>query len=396
MSSSKLTFKLLTLNFLCLVACQYEEEIDFLKFTDSGDMINFKPSNEETRSGPSYLMSAYSETIDKIPDVNFTSHRLTPQELMKINKSDTVASFLAKKLSKNHSKNKLTQAMIFDVQVIQGQQLVKADLRLFRDKSRIVESYRVLRFNLSVYRVDWSGERKKYFYVDSKMVDPEFGGWLVFNVTESFQKWRQDEKSNNGFRIIGRIQKNNFNKLTAVNPDFLGIVGLEGDPDKHPFALGYYHGLVDSFLSSTYQYPYQKRLSRKANIHDYDYEEMNVDFDSLGQYDKMIYPGKKSRCRIREINLNFKDISLEFIIAPAEIPLNDCLGRCRYPFEQRANATNHSILKMRQSIYEVSRLQKPGCTPIKFEDRTLLYYVGESVFIKRVFKNMTATECGCR
>ncbi|XP_044592588.1 bone morphogenetic protein 7-like isoform X1 [Cotesia glomerata] len=370
--------------------------MDFYKFLKDDNMINFKPSKKETRSGPSYLMSAYSQTIDKILDMNFINYQLTPQELMKINNSDTVASFLAKKLHKSHKKNKVTQAMIFDAEVIQDQPLMKADLRLFRDKSRIFDSYRVWRFNLTVYMADSSGERKKYFYVDSKMVDPEFEGWIVFNVTESFQKWRKHDESNDGFRIIGRIKKNYFKKYIAVNPDFLGIVGLDGDPDKHPFALGHYHGLVDSFLDFDYQYLYQKRLSREANIHDYDYEEMYVDFNSLGVYDKMIYPGKRSRCKIREVNLNFKDISMEFIVAPVEIPLNDCLGQCSYPFDQRANATDHAILKSRESIYEVSRLQKPGCTPIKYEDRTLLYYFSDSVFIKRAFKNMTAIECGCR
>ncbi|XP_008545990.1 protein 60A [Microplitis demolitor] len=363
--------------------------------------VNLNRSGEEKRSVTTFMMTIYSSSVVQLSSVivNNTNHNFTQYHLKKIHDSDLIATFMPQQPHKGHGgKPNKIQRMWFDVLLIKkGQQILATDLRLYRDKSKTIDKYRDLSFNMTIYRPDLTGDKKNFIYVNSIIVGANFNGWVVLDITDCFKWWTDNIDMNNGLKItttpISKVSSRR--RLHQVKPEQLGIIGFDGDPSKHAFAVGYYQSFQQSInvpeISNVIS-----RHPRSMNIHDYIYDDQYFDESLMNPLEKQTNEYRKLKCNLRGMTLNFGDIGFDFIVFPSSIDLNDCIGTCRFPFADRANATNHAIYKSLLSKYGVSRLNTPNCIPISYAERKFLYYGSDNVLLYLRWKDAAVTACGCR
>ncbi|XP_057336414.1 protein 60A-like [Microplitis mediator] len=375
-----------------------KEKIMLQRLGLSKQPVNINRTGEEERSVTSFMMTIHSGSFDQSPSVNNTNDNFHHLDFKKINESDLIATFMPQQPLKGRGgKPDKIQRMWFDVLLIgEGQKILGTDLRFYRDTSKTIDKYRDLSFNMTVYRTDLTGGKRNFIYVNSTIVDADFNGWVVLDITDCFKWWTGNINTNNGLKIITTpISRTSSKRFHQVKPEQLGIVGFETDPDKHAFAVGYYQstqqGIEVPEVSNVIS-----RHPRSTNIHDYIFEDQSLDESLMNPSEIRTNRLRKSRCNLIDQTLDFVDIGFDFIVYPSMIDMNDCIGTCRFPFPVQANATNHAVYKTMLGKNEVSRLNLANCIPISFAERQFLYYVNNNILLHLKWKEASATACGCR
>ncbi|XP_057336407.1 bone morphogenetic protein 7-like [Microplitis mediator] len=342
----------------------------------------------ERRSAPVYLMNIYSKTVNKI-NANYTSYDPTNYDYHKVNQSDTSISYIAQ----HHTEKKVIRRMWFDVFLNHTQELSSADLRLYRDNSQKLDRYQGLPFNITVYRVfiNDSIYKTKYIYANSQIVEADYQGWIVTNITSCFQWWMDNPALNNGLKIVTMPVYDNQSDGSGpssshrVKPEAIGIAGFYGEPDKFAFAVGYYK---DSNTGSTTCRDCSPVMSLRYKRSFYS--------DELNDKEKQVVKDRAERCQLRDLYIDFKEIGYQdWVIAPNGIDARDCIGKCEYPLDSSMNATVHGQLKSLMKINRFSSIS-PLCAPIKYSASSVLFWLAEDKAAHKIIKEVSASMCGCR
>ncbi|XP_008560383.1 bone morphogenetic protein 7 isoform X2 [Microplitis demolitor] len=334
-------------------------------------------------------MNIYSNTVDKI-NANYTSYDPTHYDYHKVNQSDILISFIAQ----HKTQKKAIRRMWFDVLINQTQELSSADLRLYRDNTQTMNRYQGFSFNITVYRVYKNDSNNKvgYIYANSQIVDADYQGWIVTNITSCFQWWIDNPTLNNGLKIVtipiydDQSDRSGSSYSYKVKPEAIGIAGFDGEPDKFAFAVGYYKNLN---IESTTCWDCNRVMSLRYRRSYYISEELN-------DKEKQVVRDRMVRCQLRDLYVDFKEIGYEdWIIAPNGIDASDCIGKCEFPFDSTMNATVHSHLKSLMKINKVSSVS-PLCAPIKYSASSVLFWLAKDKAVHKIMREASATKCGCR
>ena len=101
-------------------------------------------------------------------------------------------------------------------------------------------------------------------------------------------------------------------------------------------------------------------------------------------------------CSLRSMYIDFKDIGWDsWVIAPKGYEAGSCRGKCKFPMQTILNPTNHAVV---QGIkYSVDgRGGCPNCVATELKPLTMLYYDYSGNIVLKHYKDMIATDCGCR
>ncbi|XP_068208409.1 bone morphogenetic protein 2-like [Palaemon carinicauda] len=105
---------------------------------------------------------------------------------------------------------------------------------------------------------------------------------------------------------------------------------------------------------------------------------------------------ERTGCRRIPLEVNFHDIGWDsWIIAPSGYNAYTCVGSCTYPLPAHGTPTSHAVVTTLTK--EILGTGKGACcVPTAFEPLQILYYDKRNKVVLKMFKEMVATECGCR
>ena len=112
---------------------------------------------------------------------------------------------------------------------------------------------------------------------------------------------------------------------------------------------------------------------------------------NTGKYHKGSRP-----CSLRSMYIDFKDIGWDsWVIAPKGYEAGSCRGKCKFPMQKILNPTNHAVVQGIKSSVD-GRGGCPNCVATKLKPLTMLYYDYSGNIVLKHYKDMVATDCGCR
>ena len=101
-------------------------------------------------------------------------------------------------------------------------------------------------------------------------------------------------------------------------------------------------------------------------------------------------------CSLRSMYIDFKDIGWDsWVIAPKGYEAGSCRGKCKFPMQKILNPTNHAVVHgIKYSVD--GRGGCPNCVATELKPITMLYYDYSGNIVLKQYKDMVATDCGCR
>lgn len=113
------------------------------------------------------------------------------------------------------------------------------------------------------------------------------------------------------------------------------------------------------------------------------------------------YTSYSNICGLRPWIVNFQDLGMNrWLWQPHSYEANVCSGICPTPFEDGYyNASQHAIIKNTfhfNSNFEITSIPRACCTPIEYDDISVIYLSKNRTLIVKLVSEMRATRCGCR
>ncbi|XP_071146219.1 protein dbl-1-like [Mytilus edulis] len=113
------------------------------------------------------------------------------------------------------------------------------------------------------------------------------------------------------------------------------------------------------------------------------------------------YTSFSNICGLRPWIVNFKDLGWDtWLWQPHSYEANVCSGICPTPFEDGYyNASQHAIIKNYfhfNSNFEITSIPRACCTPIEYDDISVIYLSKNRILVMKLLPMMRATRCGCR
>lgn len=335
--------------------------------------VNIRRPKVEKRSAPAYLMNVYSNVVTKLT-LNYTNFNLTSYDLEKAKETNMIVSYNADKILQDSMQRLWYNVTTNDSQDSYIEDLSSADLRLYRDISLVSEEFQGLRFNITVYRY----KKAKLDYINSVIVEADYQGWIVIDITSCVQWWTDYPEDNEGLKLVVTPMRMD-NLVQYIQLEDIGVSGFDGEPEKFAFVVGYFKTTLNrqDFLGSF-------RHKRSAST------ELNF-------LERKVLKYREKRCQLTSMYVNFNEIGYsDWIIAPNGIEANDCIGRCDYPFGDKVDVSMHAFLKSLVKLHRLSKLMVVRCRPIKYSPANILYLSDDSKTVFRKVENFSATACGCR
>ena len=109
-------------------------------------------------------------------------------------------------------------------------------------------------------------------------------------------------------------------------------------------------------------------------------------------------PSPSVLCSRRDLHINVKHIFGNLIVAPVSFNAYDCVGKCDPTFSP-GSFSNHAIVRLTAAQHwkPGSDMTAPCCVPTNFGSLLgVLYTQQDGHVVLRQYKDMVATECGCR
>ena len=101
-----------------------------------------------------------------------------------------------------------------------------------------------------------------------------------------------------------------------------------------------------------------------------------------------------SHCSLRDLVINFSDIGLSSVIAPAQFNAHTCSGQCHLDHEE-APMTNHAFLRNLLKWGGEEGVTGARCVAQETEPLTVLVAVGDEYHVM-VYEDMVVKSCSCR
>ncbi|XP_074113760.1 protein 60A-like [Cotesia typhae] len=339
----------------------------------------------EKRSAPIYLMDIYKNTVNQIPGFvyNDTAVDLTNYDFARINQSDVIVSFVAQQANRRGEKPELLRRMWFDVSKINKKhQLISAELRLFRDCSRVTKNSNRRAFVVTVYRISFGNKKRKFIPVNSVVVRANFDGWFSINVTECFRLWMENPERNFGMKVVAEPLgsfTSGTRKKRKVKLEKIGIEGFDGGPERFSFLVGYFKDLSNndqSLLNQAVEKLYQ---------------------EGHHGITKRAVKSRPGLCKMTNVYVDFHEIGWDkTILAPPGYEAWDCVGMCKYPVGDFMNGTFHTVIKELYQNYNKNRFDKSHCVPIAYDSMKFLFFSDLNTVVIKNNNDAITTACGCR
>jgi len=109
-------------------------------------------------------------------------------------------------------------------------------------------------------------------------------------------------------------------------------------------------------------------------------------------------PSPTDLCSRRDLHINAKHIFGNLIIAPVSFNAYDCAGKCDATYSP-GSFSNHAIVRLTAAQHwgPGSHMTAPCCVPTNYGSLLgVLYTTQDGHVVLRQYKDMVATECGCR
>lgn len=372
-----------------------EDILRLMGFLDQPKNLNEVPIRK--RSAPEFLTKAYEYTrksANKKED-SFSSERskrgignfiLTERDYRLIDESDVMISFVAQRSRSNLGKPNRIARMNFDVSSIAIDEIpTHGELRFYRG-SNIHGKLRNRKFRLAAYQISQSspGIKSRYF-INAINVTANYEGWIILDITHTLSDWIRHGNDNHGIRITTEIYKY---FRTEVKPESLGIVGFDGDPEKHTFMVAYYRHNINKPIQLNIQ-NITNKLRQKRSV---TFPERLT--EKLTSFDKEI---SSNPCTNVDYYVRFKDLHFnEWIIAPDGFSVGYCTGECTISVGSNVDNSNHAIIQtVLHSVYP-KQIPLPCCVPIKLSPMSVLYFANHDQVVLKKYHDMVLDKCGCR
>ena len=266
------------------------------------------------------------------------------------------------------------QKLHFDVSRIpKNEKLHKAELHLFTESLHKSKSFQKHKF-IRIYKNNQTQNSNKIIHL--KKLPKRKIGYLNFDVTDVVKQWL-----NNSIDTSLYVDENNVDN-THLHLRKRRSFSDEEWLYKRPALIIY---SLDNKEKPT---KIKQREKREAS------QVFKKDQKKLS---RSHLKAQKEKCRLRNFELNFKDISWdEWILAPAGYDINYCLGDCPQPLGNHYNTTNHAVIQNTILTTIKKDLVPPlCCVPTTLEDQTFLYLDDEGQLQLKNPVDMIALGCGC-
>ncbi|XP_041032053.1 bone morphogenetic protein 7-like [Carcharodon carcharias] len=346
-------------------------------------MGEFPRKTAPRRGPPQYMLDLFNA----VADANGTTN--TPRLL----EGNVVRSFE----NKVHGEQTY---FYFDVTSVgRDEQLLKAELRLFKLKERSQRAHHLCRVDLCEL-LDGSGIRASL--ISSKTVPLYTEGWEVFPVTRTVWKWVRNSSSNHGLMIITSIPAGNSLHLSPVR--FAKSSGRQNN--SHPFLVLFTddrrRGTPEN-SRTTLLTGYNTMIKKKEPVVPTLPDENVILSSAQASRSRKIRAvpvlgtGRLLPCQKHPLYVDFEQIGWStWIISPRGYSAYYCKGSCPFPLGQGFKATNHATV---QSIVHALKLSKevgtPCCVPDTLHSINLLYFDNEENVVLKQYDDMVAVSCGC-
>ncbi|XP_060096768.1 growth/differentiation factor 2 [Heteronotia binoei] len=104
-----------------------------------------------------------------------------------------------------------------------------------------------------------------------------------------------------------------------------------------------------------------------------------------------------NHCRRTSLQVNFKEIGWNWIIAPQDYEAFECKGGCFFPLTDNVTPTKHAIVQTLVHYKNPKKASKACCVPTKLDAISMLYNDDAGTpTLKYQYEGMKVAECGCR
>lgn len=197
-------------------------------------------------------------------------------------------------------------------------------------------------------------------------VKADYEGWIELNVTNVFEKWRKNDRAVQSLCLGASVRAVDINRLVNMTDEL------------KPFITGYFRGLNKLKMKRTKR---TAKTSQRSSKRESPFER---------PHSSMRYA-----CRMHTLYVSFHDLKYESILAPTGFNAFFCGGECNFPL-LHMNATRHAQIQTLVHLMMPDKAPKPCCVPTKLGTISVLYFVNDTDVNIRKFRNMVATQCGCR
>lgn len=245
--------------------------------------------------------------------------------------------------------------------------VINAELKIYRRIKNVPPMYNE-KITIKLYRISPpDNEDQEEHFIDSVKVT---SGWVTLNIKETLNYWIKYGKLNGGLAV--KVYSNNqLDK--EISPEKFGIVGLQDDPEKSPFMVGYFQRTP-------------VRISQP-----------NLSLLDLNSVDESKVSSKGSAtCRKENLYVNFEDLNWQdWMIIPRGYSANFCAGECNFPMKPDMFATNHAMIQLLVALKDPSKAPLPCCAPSKLAPISLIYRIDDKTYVLKTKKNMSVESCAC-
>lgn len=242
---------------------------------------------------------------------------------------------------------------------------------------KVSDNENIHALRIEIYQILKNGSINDLQFVDGKIINDKYQGWITFNVFDSFKYWTKYPTKNYGFYItIVPISTELTSEITWAD---IGIFGNNTDDTTLPFLLGYYKTIGDSDIKV-------KRSKRNVKVYLYKRPVNAIDENTVQD---------PEFCSRKFYTVNFKTIGVNNVIAPENININYCSGECKNPPVDGYGFSKHAIY---QTLARLENLKIPPacCAPDRLSSQSILYYTSEKSITMQLFKNISVESCLCQ
>nr|AFP57673.1 BMP7 [Tegillarca granosa] len=353
-----------------------------------------KPRRSKSKkySVSKFMINLYRTITSEDGELNENDDRFHPKHKISLGHiqqpvegSDVIMSFVNRARKVPHLRHERDRTFYFDFngEVTAGDNVVTAELRLYKQKARKWKNHD-FQIQISMIRQGMDPEDKVLESEVNMTVQADHVGWLTLNVTRAADMWIRNPESNLGLymRIIF------INRGKEVDPGKFGIVGRRGSADKQPFMIG--------FFQSDQNAKVRNRRSALQQMHK---ESQTYEEEPYEKYTELSRNKRRASrwpCQRKMLYVKFRDLGWKnWIIAPDGFSAFYCDGECSFPLGSHMNATNHAIVQTLVHLMDPGEAPSPGCAPTKLSAQSVLYFDDKSNVVLQKFPKMIVKACGC-
>lgn len=199
-------------------------------------------------------------------------------------------------------------------------------------------------------------------------VKADYEGWIELNVTNVFEKWLRNDRAIQSLCIGTSVRAVDINRLVNVTDEL------------KPFITGYFRGLNKLKMKKYKRAKRTAKTTQRSSKRESPFER---------------HSSRRYACQMHTLYVSFHDLKYDWILAPTGFNAFFCDGECNFPL-LHMNATSHAQIQTLVHLMKPHKAPKPCCVPTKLGTISVLYFVNDTDVNIRKYRNMIATQCGCR